>query len=121
MTFLIKKYIIYVNQYLKIKRQKKKKILVFIGSVAIVGAVVFNVSLNSRANSLSDLTRANIKALAQNDVESGVNTENPGGCGWLGATQIPCLTDWAGNCGGDCTSFFSTSCARSARYSWCNE
>ena len=46
---------------------------------------------------------------------------NPGGCGWKGATQTPCLIDWNGPCPASCDAFFNLLCAQSAVFSWCNE
>ena len=45
----------------------KKNIFVGIGALAIAGAIIFNVKMDLSDISLSDLTLANIEALAQNE------------------------------------------------------
>ena len=59
----------------------KKKILIFIGVAAIVGAVAVNLSVKLNNNAMSDLTLANIEALARGEDEEPCS----GTCGWHGS------------------------------------
>jgi len=52
----------------------KKKFLSFIGLVLFIGAVAFNLQINSSTNQASDLTLKNIEALTASAEESGGNT-----------------------------------------------
>jgi hypothetical protein len=48
-------------------KNRKKMVLTIMGVAAFAAAVVFNVSLGSRGESMSDLTLANIEALATSE------------------------------------------------------
>ena len=48
----------------------KRKFVIFIGGAAIVAITAFNVSLNTRGNSLSDIALSNIEALAQSEINN---------------------------------------------------
>jgi len=49
----------------------KRKVLILIGLALFVGAVTFNLQMNSSNNETSDLTLKNIKALTASAEESG--------------------------------------------------
>ena len=93
----------------------KIKLLCSIAALTLATVVALNVNFNK--NNLSDISLANVEALADN----GTNGSLGGGCGWEGATVTPCLINWSGTCVGSCDTFFNGHCARSAYYSWCHE
>lgn len=76
----------------------KKVVLRSLVVVALVGVVTFNASINSHRESLSDLTLANIEALAQNEGNGGNTTKCETCCDLnctdclVGQNEIRCLS-----------------------------
>ena len=69
----------------------KKKVFLIIGGAVFAIAVVFNISISSRGDSLSDFTLANVEALANGEVIAGplCTYVDWSRCGWPPIPEDP--------------------------------